>query len=74
MHLYQHGMDLSLLSQWLGHAQLETSLIYARADTEMKRRAIALATTKQNPLRDQQRNERFVVDDEETLKLLMGLR
>jgi hypothetical protein len=74
MHLYQHGMDLSLLSQWLGHAQLETSLIYPRADTEMKRHAIALATTMQNPLRDQQRNERFVMDDEETLKLLMGLR
>jgi hypothetical protein len=68
-------MNLSLLAQWLGHAQLETSLIYdAHADTEMKRCAIALATTKQNPLRDQQRNARFVVDNEETLKLLMGLR
>ena len=40
MHLYQHGMDLTLLSQWLGHTNLETSLIYAYADTEQKRRAI----------------------------------
>ena len=24
MHLYQEGMDLTLVSQWLGHSQLET--------------------------------------------------
>ncbi len=29
MHLYKHGMDLSLVSQWLGHANLQTTLIYA---------------------------------------------
>ncbi len=40
MHLYQHGMDLTLISQWLGHVQLDTTLIYAHADTEQKRRAI----------------------------------
>lgn len=28
MHLYQHGMDLTLVSQWLGHVNLETTLIY----------------------------------------------
>ena len=37
MHLYQHGMDLTLISQWLGHAHLDTTLIYAHADTEQKR-------------------------------------
>ncbi len=40
MHLYQHGMALSLISQWLGHSNLETTLVYAYADTEQKRRAI----------------------------------
>jgi len=40
MHLYQRGMDLTLVSQWLGHANLSTTLIYAHADTEHKRRAI----------------------------------
>ena len=44
MHLYQHGMDLTLISQWLGHAQFETTLIYAYADTEHKRKAIEQAT------------------------------
>ena len=48
MHLYEHGMDLMLVSQWLGHAQFKTTLIYARADPEMKRIAIERATA--NPL------------------------
>jgi len=43
MHLYQHGMDLTLVSQWLGHVNLETTLIYAHADTEHKRQAISRA-------------------------------
>ena len=37
MHLYQHGMDLTLISQWLGHINLETTLIYAHADTKHKK-------------------------------------
>jgi hypothetical protein len=40
MHLYQAGMPLALLTEWLGHADPETTLIYAHADTEMKRKAL----------------------------------
>lgn len=40
MHLYQAGMPLPLISQWLGHSRIETSLIYAYADAEMKRAAV----------------------------------
>jgi integrase len=40
MHLYRKGMPLALIAEWLGHSQLETILIYAHADTEMKRKAI----------------------------------
>lgn len=43
MHLCQHGMDLTLVSQWLGHTNVETTLIYAHADTEHKRQAITRA-------------------------------
>lgn len=43
MHLYQNGMDLTLISQWLGHASLQSTLIYAHADTEQKRKAIEKA-------------------------------
>ncbi|MDQ0213127.1 tyrosine-type recombinase/integrase [Arthrobacter bambusae] len=45
MHLYQAGMPLALLTEWLGHADPETTLIYAHADTEMKRQALAKATS-----------------------------
>lgn len=72
MHLYQHGMPLVLISQWLGHADLQTTLIYAHADTEQKRRAIESAN-----------GNSFISDsvpivsgeecDEQTLKRLYGL-
>lgn len=44
MHLYQAGMDLPMLSEFLGHEDPQTTLIYARADVEMKRAAICKAT------------------------------
>lgn len=73
MHLYQHGMDLTLIQQWLGHAQLETTYVYAYADTEHKRKAMEKSTAAGNPLRGKRSSERFCVTDEETLKHLYGL-
>lgn len=40
MHLYRNGMPLQLLSEYMGHSSLQSTLIYAYADTEMKRKAI----------------------------------
>jgi len=74
MHLYQQGMDLTLVSQWLGHANLETTQVYAHADTEHKRKAIAAATPADNPLHAKLSPERFTISDDETLKRLSGLR
>ena len=74
MHLYQHGMDLTLVSQWLGHSNLETTLIYAHADTEHKRRAIENATSPNDPMYGKLNPSRFTVSDEETLKRLYGLK
>lgn len=74
MHLYQHGMDLTLISQWLGHVNLETTLIYAYADTEHKREAIAKATQSGSPLTGKLNADRYTVTDEDTLKRLYGLR
>jgi site-specific recombinase XerD len=74
MHLYQHGMDLTLISQWLGHARLDTTFIYAHADTEQKRRAIAEATPPDSPLKEKLNAARFTVDDDAVLKRLYGLR
>lgn len=44
MHLYQAGMPLAMLSEFLGHEDPQTTLIYARADVEMKRDALCRAT------------------------------
>lgn len=73
MHLYQGGMDLIFVSQWLGHSQLETTQIYAHADTEHKRKAIAASTPKDNPLYSKLNSSRYTVTDDETLKRLTGL-
>ena len=74
MHLYEHGMDLMLVSQWLGHAQFKTTLVYARADPEMKRKAIERATAKDARLRDLIKPKRMKVDDNDLLKQLYGLK
>ena len=44
MHLYQGGIPLAVLSEFLGHEDPETTLIYAYADTEMKRQAVEKAS------------------------------
>ena len=74
MHLYQNGMDLSLVSQWLGHAQIETTLIYAHADTEMKRRAIEQATPESSPVRKHIIPQRMKIDDDKMILTLYGMR
>ncbi len=74
MHLYQGGMDLTLVSQWLGHANLQTTLIYAHADTEQKRRAIELATSPMSPAKKNPSAGVYTVDDEDTLRKLYGLK
>lgn len=71
MHLYQHGMDLTLIAQWLGHKDLTTSLIYAHADTEAKRKAIEKAMGVDTVA--EAKSSRYVEDDEEILKRLYGL-
>lgn len=44
VHLLKAGVDLSTISQWLGHASINTTNRYATVDLEMKRDAIARAT------------------------------
>lgn len=74
MHLYQEGMDLTLVSQWIGHSKLETTQIYAHADTEHKRKVIEASTPQDNPLYSKLNSARCTVSDEETLKKLTGLK
>lgn len=47
MHLLQHGINLVYIRDLLGHADISTTEVYARADAEMKRKALENAY--QNP-------------------------
>jgi len=40
MHLLQAGVNLIYIRDFLGHVDLKTTEIYARADTETKRKAL----------------------------------
>jgi integrase/recombinase XerD len=73
IHLYRAGMPLALLSEWLGHAQLETTMIYAYADTEMKRDAIQKATGNHNPLMTNDQTPCWK-DDDQIIRKLYGLK
>lgn len=64
IHLYRNGVPLVLISEWLGHSSLETTLIYAYADTEMKRKAIEAATEKNHPLRKKETTSNESSDDD----------
>lgn len=39
--LLKAGVDFATISQWLGHAGLNTTMRYARADIDLKRKALA---------------------------------
>lgn len=71
MHLYMAGMPLPLISEWLGHSQLETTTIYARATTDMKRKAAEKITTKENSVF---KEETFkYANNDDIIKQLYGL-
>jgi integrase/recombinase XerD len=40
MHLLQSGVSLDMIRDFLGHVDVKTTLIYARANLEMKRNAL----------------------------------
>jgi site-specific recombinase XerD len=70
IHLYRDGMPLTILMEFLGHADLSTTQIYAYADPEMKRKAIMKARG------DEQIDmpEALWQTDEEMIKRLYGLK
>ena len=74
MHLYQNGVPLTLISQWLGHSRLETTFIYAYADTEQKREAIEKAIPEDSTLKEFLNAERYTEADDDLIKRLYGLK
>lgn len=45
MHLLQSGVNLIYIRDILGHADIKTTEVYARIDSEMKRKALEKAST-----------------------------
>jgi site-specific recombinase XerD len=43
VHLLQAGVNLIYIRDFLGHTDIKTTEIYARADTELKRKALVNA-------------------------------
>jgi integrase/recombinase XerD len=41
VYLLKAGVDFATISQWLGHASLNTTMRYARADMDLKRQALS---------------------------------
>ena len=58
----------------LGHVNLETTLIYAHADTEHKRRAIEKAMCARDADSDKAAFSRYRLTDDEMIKQLYGLK
>lgn len=71
IHLYRDGMPMVLLSEFMGHADIETTKIYAYADTEMKREAIQKGQHARGVMPDAEPTWK---SDEEMLRKLCGLR
>ncbi len=69
--LYDAGVPLEIISSWLGHAQLQTTLIYASIGVEQKRKAIEKATKGKSFL-VQKEIPKFL-DNEMLIKRLYGL-
>lgn len=67
--LYRDGVDLAIVSRFLGHAQLETTRIYATPSVEMMRKAIRKIPTTFN---DEQ--PLWTIDADEAMANLCGLR
>ncbi|MNC70497.1 hypothetical protein D3C75_1213170 [compost metagenome] len=64
---------MPLLAEYLGHADIKTTSVYAYADTEMKRAAI-LAATNTNQSSEPELPVWRMENDEEFLKILFGFK
>jgi len=70
IHLYRSGMPLPLLAEFLGHSNINTTNIYAYADTEMKRAAIEKSI---HPTAPAEIIQPIWKNDDETILKLSGL-
>lgn len=71
MHLLQSGVNLVYIRDILGHSSIQTTDIYARADSEQKRKALENAYININPKNN---GDKLWEKDKTLLEWLQGLR
>ena len=73
VHLYQAGVPLPTISEWLGHSNIETTRFYAKVTEEMKREALhKLGDSDSSIFKDDVVFK--YANDEDTIKRLCGLK
>ena len=73
MHLYQAGVPLPTISEWLGHSNIETTRFYAKVTEEMKRDALhKLSDSDSSVFKDDVAFK--YANDEDVIKRLCGLK
>lgn len=73
MHLYQAGVPLPTISEWLGHSNIETTRFYAKVTEEMKREALhKLSDSDSSVFKDDMAFK--YANDEDAIKRLCGLK
>lgn len=65
------GIPLPIVSEWLGHSNMETTLIYAQASIEMKRKAAEKLKGHESSVF---KGDAAFKYDDETIKKLSGLK
>lgn len=73
MHLYQAGVPLPTISEWLGHSNVETTRFYAKVTEEMKREALHKLSDSDSSIFKNDVAFKYA-NDEDALKRLCGLK
>lgn len=73
MHLYQAGVPLPIISEWLGHSNVETTRFYAKVTEAMKRDALHKLSESDKSVFKGDVAFKYA-GDEEMLKRLCGLK
>lgn len=71
LHLIQNGVDISVVKEWLGHADIKTTSLYVNIDMEMKRRALLACPSPSAPRMDEP--DKPLWYDPDILHFLQGL-
>ena len=73
MHLYQAGVPLPTIQEWLGHSRIETTRFYAKLTELMKRDALKKLSESDQAVFKTDVAFKYA-DDDETLRRLHGIR